>query len=734
MCAALTAGLDKTVSDLVAPGTTPMAVVALGGYGRGELSPYSDVDLMLLHDGGDAAAAAADLFRPLWDAKLRVGHSVRTVREASEAARERFDTQTTLLTSRLVAGSEELFERLMGAVTRVTSARPLRRYLVEAERTRRAEAPYRLMAVDIKTGRGGLRALQGFEWERRRQELIGKFSTQYQQEEEQALEVLLRVRNALHAVTGRAHDVFSPELREPVARWLGQGTFETAGDLVAAMQSIDRLAERKWPEIVEERPVPVGRRVWSRIAASTASVKSDIPPTIDDLDRLLESGEPGRATFDRLWEGGHLSNVLPEWGVVASLPQLEPFHQHPVAAHLWRTVAEMQSVLSDKGPLGDIGLELDQPRLLRLAAFLHDIGKGHGGEHAAVGAGIAAAFALRMGLDARTTDLLVSAVRHHLLLPMTATRRDLADPAVIDEVASEVGGLELLQVLYLLTIADSRATGPSMWNDWKASLLMTLFLRCATKLGAEEPAVATGATRQEVLSRAGGAVGAMAAHLDAMPDDYLRSLSVEEVLWHLELVSDLLGASNVGVRVGEPTETVAVVGPSLPGFRRTVAAVFAANGVDVLEARLFGRSDGMVVDSFRVRDDRTGGVVPGERWERVRVDVEAGLLGQLDTDDRVAARAASYPVSEVSRPQPSARISTDTATGDLVVVVKCSDRIGRLAEILGVLDGCGLEIRLAKLDSREGEVIDTFHVGTGPSMADVDMTGLEQRISESVTP
>ena len=318
---------------------------------------------------------------------------------------------------------------------------------------------------------------------------------------------------------------------------------------------------------------------------------------------------------------------------------------------------------------------------------------------------------------------------------MTATRRDLADPAVIDEVASEVGGLELLQVLYLLTIADSRATGPSMWNDWKASLLKTLFLRCATRLGAEEPAVATdGATRQEVLSRAGGAAGAMAAHLDAMPDDYLRSLSVDEVLWHFELVSDLLGASNVGVRVDEPIETVAVVGPSVPGFRRTAAAVFAANGVDVLEARLFGRSDGMVVDSFRVRDDRTGGMVPGERWERVRVDVEAGLLGQLDADDRVAARAASYPVSEGSRPRPSARISTDPATGDLVVVVKCSDRIGRLAEILGVLDACGLEIRLAKLDSREGEVIDTFHVGTGPSMADLDLTGLEQRISDSVTP
>ena len=245
---------------------------------------------------------------------------------------------------------------------------------------------------------------------------------------------------------------------------------------------------------------------------------------------------------------------------------------------------------------------------------------------------------------------------------------------------------------------------------------------------------AGGATRPEVMALAGGASDAMAAHLDAMPDDYLRSIEVDEVLWHVELISDLIGVSHLGVRVGEPIETVVVVGPSRPGFRRTVAAVFAANGVDVLEARLFGRSDGLVVDSFRVRDDRTGGKVPGERWDRVRGDVEAGLLGQLDTDRSVEIRAASYPVPDLSRPRPSARISTDPATGDLVVVVKCSDRVGRLAEILGVLDACGLEIRLAKLDSREGEVIDTFHVGTGPLQPGIDLTGLEQRVADSVLP
>ena len=735
MCAALTSSLDRTVTTLVAPGAAPMAVVALGGYGRGELSPYSDVDLMLLHEGGDVSAAAADLFRPLWDVKLRLGHSVRTVREASDAARERFDTQTTLLTSRFVAGSHDLFEQLMEAVTKVTRARPLRRYLVDAERNRRAEAPHRLMAVDLKTGRGGLRALQGFGWERRRQELIGRFSTQHQDEEDQAREILLQVRNALHAVTGRAHDVFSAELREPVARWLGRDTFETAGGLVAAMQSIDRLAERKWPEVLEGRAAPAARRGWFRIAGSTESIRPDAPPTIDDLDRMLETGDGGRAIFDSLWEQGHLADVLPEWGIVASLPQLEPFHQHPVAAHLWRTVAEMQSIESEHGPLGGVGLDLNRPRLLRLAAFLHDIGKGHGGSHAELGAEIAAEFAGRMGLDAATTDLLVGAVRHHLLLPLTATRRDLADPAVIDEVASVVGSLELLQILYLLTVADSRATGPSMWNDWKASLLRTLFLRCAAWFGDEDSAATTGgATREGVMARSGEAADAMGAHLDAMPADYLRSLTVEEALWHHELILDLVGASNLGVRVGAPIENVLVVGPNVPGFRRIVAAVFAANGVDVLEARMFGRSDGLVVDSFQVRDDRTGGVVPSERWDRVRVDLGASLLGELDTDDKVAVRAAAYPTPDGSRPKPSVNFSTDPATGDVVLIVKCSDRVGRLAEILGVLETFGLEIRLAKLDSREGEVIDTFHVGPAPSMAGLDLNALGQRIADNVTP
>lgn len=724
MCRALTAGLDQAVGQLVSPVPEGVAIVAIGGYGRSELSPYSDVDLMLLHSGDDPSELAATLFRPLWDARLRVGHSVRTLGEAASAARERFDTQTTLLTSRLVSGDEELFSRLMDEVSAVTRARPLRRHLVSEERIRRETTPYLLMATDVKKGRGGLRTLHGFEWERRREELVGRFSTDSSQEEGEAREALLRVRNALHAVTGRPHDVYSADLRDQVARWLGGDVAECARELVAAMQSVDGLAAHRWPEVLEERP----RRVWARRSARRPpAVGASRLPAIDEMIRLLQNGERGRMGFERLWESGRLRDLLPEWSVVRSLPQLAPFHEHPVAAHLWRTVDEMQGLIEDDGHYGRVAAEVDDPTILLLAAFLHDIGKGGDGDHADVGASIAAAFCARIGVDGGRAQLVEGAVRNHLLLPTAATRRDLDDPAAIDEVAAAVGSVRLLQVLYLLAVADSRATGRTMWNDWKATLVRTLFTRCAAGFGADRP-VQGGTSRGEVMAAvAPGKVTEVEAHLDGMPDDYLRSFTVSDVLWHVDLVADLDGASVVGVRSGGPKEMAVVVGRARPGFRRQVAEALAANGIDVLEARLFSRADAMIVDTFRVHDDRTGGGVEPDKWDTLRADVEAGLSGSLDTAGKMASRAAAYAEGEGA--EPLVRSSTDPASGDLVVTIECTDRIGRLAEILGIFNASGLEIRLAKIDSRAGEVIDTFYVASTRSTAG---PGLESHIAAAL--
>jgi [protein-PII] uridylyltransferase len=724
VCEPLTRGLDLAIAELVDPLPPGVALVAIGGYGRGELSLFSDVDLMVLHELDDPAELASAIFRPLWDAKLRVGHAVRTVKESSQAAKERVDTHTTLLTSRLVTGDEELFARLMVEIASVTRARPLRRHVVSDEVERRRHSPYLLMATDVKTGRGGLRTLHGFDWERRREELIGRFSTDSAAEEGMAREKLLRVRNALHAAAGRAHDVFSPDLREPVARWLGVDEMEAAGWLVEAMETVDHLAARRWPEVLDG-----GRRgVFGRLRGKAPAPTGPRPPGRAELIWILESGDQGRVALERLWEGSHLDEVLPEWGTVRSLPQLAPFHEHPVAAHLWRTVDEMGRISSEDGPYARIAAEIDAPDLLTLSAFLHDIGKGRGGDHSEIGSELASLICQRLGMSPEETALIEGAVRHHLLLPLTATRRDLDDPAVIDEIAETVGSLRLLQILYLLTVADSRATGPSMWNAWKATLLQTLFVRCAGRYGADRvPEIGT--TQDEVSVAVGpDRSDEVASHLAGMPGEYLRSVSADEVVWHLDLIAGLDGGSAVGVRRGDPLHTAVVVGRSRPGFRRHVAETLAANGIDVLEARLLTRDDGVVVDSFRVSDDRTGAAVESAKWDTVRNDLESALLGQLDTGSKLAARVAAY--GGGSGNKPAVRGVIDGASGELVVTIKCADRIGRLAEILTVLHDCGLDIGLAKIDSREGEVVDTFHVvGTHG-----DIDALEHRIASSLSP
>lgn len=193
------------------------------------------------------------------------------------------------------------------------------------------------------------------------------------------------------------------------------------------------------------------------------------------------------------------------------------------------------------------------------------------------------------------------------------------------------------------------------------------------------------------------------------------------------------GRSNTGLRDNGAAASAVIVGPSRTGFRRLVAEAMAANGIDVLEARMYTREDGLVVDSYEVRDDRTLGSVDAEKWSSFRSDLEQALSGNIDMAAKLANRVAAYPPSP--GPMPLAHASIDSASGDLVITVECSDRIGRLSEILSTLQDCGLDIHLAKLDSREGGVVDSFHVVGGEVGADVGgIEDLERRIADEIRP
>lgn len=739
VCSELSQAMDRSVAAAFAQ-VGPhdgLAVVAIGGYGREELNLFSDVDLMVLHSGDDPADAAAAIFRPLWDAGLKLGHAVRTIPDAVVAAKERFDTMTTLLTGRFVAGDMGMFDDLTSEIARVAKARPVRRHLVAAELERRATSPYLMMSTDVKAGRGGLRTLQGLEWERRRERLLGNPVEEIEAEEQKATANLLAIRNAIHAAAGRRHDVYSYDLRSAVGQWLGMDPYDVGEMLVEAMRYADDTTTKRWPELIEGQRSPV-RRFWARVQSRNGEMQAPTAPLSGgQLAAILRGGESGRFAAARLREQGQLRAILPEWDDLVDAPHMVPFHEHPVEVHLWRTVDEMQRLGEVDSHFADIVSEVASPNALTFAAFLHDIGKALPGDHSVVGADIARAFCARLHLPPDMSSLIEGAVRHHLLLAAAATRRDLDDPAVIAEVADAIGDPQLLRVVYLLTAADSLATGASMWSDWKATLVRTLFTRCAVHLDsgrAEAPALGT--TVEDVLGAATSSERPeVEAHVAAMPHDYLVTTGADDVLWHLSLLNGLTGQSTVAVRSNDAVETATVVGPAVGGFRQLVAKVLAANGVDVLEARMATRHDGVIFDEFRVRDDRTENRVPPQRWDRIRSDVEAGLSGELDAGEKLANRARAYETVSTESFRPEVDVSVDEATDAGVITIKCADRIGRLAEILSVISSCGLEIHLAKLDSRSGEIVDTFHVRREQLPSDpAARDALARTIQESIEP
>ncbi len=768
--AALTDALDRGIGELSDGLPSGIAIIAVGGYGRREQCLYSDVDVLVLHRGADPEAAVRSVLYPLWDANLKVGHAVRTLRDASQAGRDDFETLTALLSARRVGGDDDLFGELVGVITDLVRGRPLSSRLAALERERRAATPYQVMTADLKEGRGALRTHQGLWWERRRAALLGLPVDVPDGDERSAREALIRARNALHAAAGRASDRFAVGLREPAAAWLDMDPVDLAASITKALDTGDKIADRRWPDIhVETDPmVKFGRRIFGAVRsrfsqepesvdhggvlarAVAAAGRSDgarltsdeeeairtAPPTPwTGADRrafelLLSAGARGRTIFGRLDELGWIDREFPEWRAVATAPQIAPFHDHPVGAHLHRTVAEMLALIDDRGEFGAIAEEVGSSEELVLAAFLHDIGKARGGDHAEVGADIAAGFLRRVGFGPATSATVADAVRLHLLLPETATRRDIADPAVIDDVAAEIGTRRLLQILYLLAVADLRATGTTLWNSWRASLLRRLYADVmeAIESGGAVPATPDVAV---VVEEAGGALDrrTIEEHVAAMPDDYLDTTSPADVLWHLTSARALATDASVLQDADHPGR-VLVVGADRTGFLLAVSRAFAANGVSVRDARLRTRSDGVAIDTFHVADDRTGDPIDDERWRRVERDLLDALSGRRDLRPAVRARVSSYRrsdrVAHVDvRPSVAGRFAA--------IEVRMADGVGVFSTIVEALHGEGLAIHVARIDTLAGETRDVFfvrRVGGGAIRSAPELEALGKRLTD----
>ena len=734
LCRALSDATDEALAELfadAAEGTKgAVGLVAVGGYGRRKLSPGSDLDLWLLHDGrGDVAQVAERLWYPIWDAGLKLGHAVRTPRQALTLVGDDLDTATAALSVRHVAGDPALGRGVAEAATaqwRKRSGRWLADLAERVGRRHRAmgEVAF-LLEPDVKEGRGGLRDIHALRWaDMARAVLLDGDDDALTSAED----VLLEVRVALHQLSGRASDQLLLERQDEVAAMLGDAS---ADDLMArvatAARSVAWTGDEVWARVGSSLTGPFGR-IFARdrplgdgivlrdgevhleadadaggdaglvLRAAAAAARAGTRIDRASLDRLAEGAPPldgawppgARQALVELLGTGHaaipvleaidqrrlLERVLPEWSHTRSKPQRNAIHRFTVDRHLCEAAANA-AALADT---------VARPDLLLVGAWLHDIGKGLPGDHTVVGMELIADIAERMGYGSDDTAVLVDLVRHHLLLPDVATRRDLSDDDVIMGVAEAVGSLGTLELLAALTEADSVATGPSAWGPWKAELVGSLVERVAHVLR-------------------GGLAGDVTG--DGFPDTEVAAL--------------LAGGETVVSGAGD---RLTVVAPDRPGLFSRVAGTLALANLTVLgaDAASATSDEGSPMAASRFRVAPAGEPVD---WDAVTSDVRAAIAGRIALDARLAQRARNHRRPSAARAlaaPPSIRID-NTASGTATVVeVRALDGIGVLYRITRALADLDLDITVAKVSTLGSEVVDAFYVrtATGAKLTDRD--------------
>ncbi|WP_319541573.1 [protein-PII] uridylyltransferase [uncultured Pseudodesulfovibrio sp.] len=459
----------------------------------------------------------------------------------------------------------------------------------------------------------------------------------------------------------------------------------------------------------------------------------------------------GSVACEGLLETRLLPAIFPEFGDVEFLIQFNDYHVHPVGRHTMNTVSLLAGFVADgTGWAGEMASRVKDTDGLVLAGFFHDLGKGEP-NHSLAGAALARDVLERYGCNAARTDEVAFLVEHHLLLPKTATRRDLSDERVAAEVAATVGSVQRLDMLQLLSLADSMATGPRAWNSWTQSLFSELYFKVANLLqhgpfARPDAARRLNETRQKVLEVTSGLDAEfVAAAVDAMPTRALLALepavlgahiSQVKELWDMvaaERVRALSGEGDKGInsiktapgRVALTTElTMAAV--DQPGLFAIMAGAISLHGLNILAADIFTWKDGTVVDVFTVNEPKER-VYTEELWLRISRTISRAMIGELDLAARLEARRNSPLVIGRNGPKLAPLVSVSNATSDFhtVIEVAATDRIGFLFDMARTLAECDISIRLAKITTIKGRAADVFHVLTNDGQRLLDENRIE---------
>ena len=784
-----------------------LTVVARGGYGRAELNPYSDIDLLFLHDykpGPYLEVVTETILHALWDAGLVIGYSVRNATECVKMAAADLKEKTAILDSRLLAGDGDLYAQFDQALVSDVLNRDQQNFfktkLEESrERHRRYGDSVYLLEPQLKEGEGGLRDLHTALWLAKVKYKVHSLAELVQRailnEAEMgevigAQDFLLRLRNALHFASRRHTDQLTFEFQEQIAPSLGfydgDGLAASAHLMRAYYQqasTILRFSEGLIARVTQDMaPSRFFRRIPGRqirpgviiqgrvlgvadsqlfkraplnlitifedcqahgveLSGNTYQLVRDHLALIDDqmrqapatgaaLMKILGARQRVADTLEAMHRAGVLGAIIPEFGNLYARVLHDLYHIYTVDRHSLAAVRELERLRAGEFKdtnhlLTEVAREYEALPPVFLALLLHDIGKGHGHDHHERGALLAGEVCKRLGLDSEQSDLVIFLVHHHLMMSQVAQKGDVNDERTVNDFARQVGSIDRLKALYLLTFADMRAVAPNVYNNWRDMLLSELYMK-TLKLLEQGDREAVDPERRlalvkmavsEQLSGTNASAQAIADFLELMPERYFLTVAEADIATHFEAMRALdqrrLVCRHRHFPDLEFSEFIVVTADE-PGLFCKIAGALTANYLNILSARITTRGDGIALDVFHVSHLQGAGALAMEedRWLRVERDLERVLMGEQDIAGLVATTQRSRLAGRrfVRRVPTEVTLDNRSSVKFTVVDVFTQDRVGLLFAITHTLFQLGYIIHLARISTNADQALDVFYI------------------------
>ncbi|MGZ4998799.1 MAG: [protein-PII] uridylyltransferase [Methylomonas sp.] len=782
--------------------TDSLALIATGGYGRSELFPHSDIDILILIAPAEKETLQDQLSnfsRFLWDIGLKPGQGVRSIDECLEVAADDQTIFTSLLEMRLITGNVKLFTALKSklAERRLWPSDqffPAKIAEQEQRYSKYHDTAYNL-EPNIKEGPGGLRDLQIISWVFKHhyhsstlRELI-KYGYLPKSEYDNLLadrDILWRLRFALHNLIGRSEDRLLFDYQRDLAGQFGYLDDNLQPDVERFMQfyfktvvDIERLSEMLLQLLNEKlishqenlKPVPITAN-FSSIGGYLEATNKDIfeqqPLALLEIFLLLQQSpslkgirastvrlirknvhridkdfradkranrlfmeilrQPRGITHQlkRMNRYGVLAAYLPDFANIVARMQYDLFHVYTVDEHTLFVIRNLRRFSLEKHNnelpfCNNIFLLIQKPDILYIAALFHDIAKGRGGDHSALGESIARAFCVQHDLPALDTKLVTWLVRNHLLMSMTAQRKDISDPEVIHGFALQVGSIQYLNYLYLLTVADIRATSPSLWNSWKDTLLKELYIATHNALhrGLHNPMARSERladnikeTRDE-LTKLGVSEATIEHSWQHLSDDYFLRYSADEIAWHTIAIAASTENELPLVLLRPQTQRgsaeIFVYTHDEVGIFSICTASIDQLGLTILDARIITSSDRYVLNSFQVLEQSGEAIDDLYREIHICTSLRQALLGKKVSKaprnfHKQSRQARHFPI------ETHITFLDDPSNRHTIIELITTDRAGLLSTIGRAFSELNIQLHDAKITTIGSRAEDMFYI------------------------